>query len=108
MCMSALCEYVSIFMSSLMHVNIHVGVVVVVVSVSVFVFVCFSKHVHHAEPSEHDLALPDLIRPATSIQKTHFSTMVCVFKAVCISGVDAYTYYYEFILSAFTHSVSDL
>lgn len=82
MCMSALCEYVSIFMSSLMHVNIHVGVVVVVVSVSVFV--CFSKHVHHAEPSEHDLALPDLIRPATSIQKTHFSTMVCVFKAVCI------------------------
>lgn len=48
--------------------------------------VCFSKHVHHAELSEHDLALPDLTRPVTSIQKTHFSARVCVyvFNLVCI------------------------
>lgn len=85
-----------------MHVNIHMGVVVLV---CVSVFVRFSKHVHHAEPSEHDLALPDLIRPVTSIQKTHFSAMVCVVKGACVWGVDASTYYYEFILSAFTHSV---
>lgn len=42
--------------------------------------VCFSKHVHHTERSEHDLALPDLIRAVTSIQKTHFSS-----PGVCLS-----------------------
>lgn len=85
-----------------MHFNIHIGVV------CASVFVRFSKHVHHVELSEHDLALPDLIRPVTSIQKTHFSAVVCAVKGVCIWGVDASAYYYEFILSAFTHSVCDL
>lgn len=64
--------------------------------------VCFSKHVHHTERSEHDLALPDLIRAVTSIQKTHFSSpRVCL--SVRSGDVDASPYYYDFIFSVFAY-----